>query len=372
MKKIVLAVLFLVLFSAVTLANGEYVEVVGQASINRDLVQAREMAKNHAFRNAIEQGLGVLVDSQTITRNYELIEDEIYTQARGYVAEYEILDRWQEGNIFYVEMAAVVKEDVLADDLEALDLIIHRAGDPRVMVVIPEEHARRIFHRYTTQEISGPTAETKITQQLLEAGFRVVDQSQVDEVRETEEIRRAIEGEVDAELDLKAEFDADLLVTGEAVSTYIGSQSSFHSYRANLDVNVIHADTAEVVAANSVSATGADLSELSAAKDAFADAGDKMAEYLIEKIPEAIVDSERSVELTITDISFSDLQDLQEVLNQIHLVDYVYTRDFSSNSARIDVDTSLSPMELANELTASDEFTLEIYGVSGNRVELSK
>ena len=53
------------------------------------------------------------------------------------------------------------------------------------------------------------------------------------------------------------------------------------------------------------------------------------------------------------------------------MVDNVYVRDFSGGYARMDVDTSLAPMDLATEISQS-ELNLEIMGLSGSKIELKK
>ncbi|MCK8817877.1 flagellar assembly protein T N-terminal domain-containing protein [Natroniella sulfidigena] len=373
-KRAVLLALIIVLFSSpIAFAQeGNYVEVEGRANISAgNLVQARDMATTDAFRNAVEKGVGVFIDSQTKTNNYELIEDSIFSQAQGYVADYEVLDTWNQDGVFYVKIRALVQEELLEDDLDALDLVIHRAGDPRVMVVIPgEEYIRRRWN--SARAISTPAAEREITRQLLDAGFRLIDQNQVDQARNSEGVRRALAGDADAFRELRAEYDADLLVIGEATSQFVEERQGFYSYRATLSTEVVETDTAELVASHGVSESGIDITETAAARDSLANAGAKMGEYLLDVVSEAISDGERSVQLTISGISFSDVDDFEAELKEMSFVDAVYLRDFSGGSARFDLNTSILPMQLSREIANESEFSLEVTGVSGSQINLSK
>ncbi|WP_408956164.1 flagellar assembly protein T N-terminal domain-containing protein [Natroniella sp. ANB-PHB2] len=374
-KRVFLLVLItiLLLSSAIVSAqDGNYVEVEGRANINRgNLVQARDMATTDAFRNAVEKGVGVFIDSQTKTSNYELIEDSIFSRAQGYVADYEILDTWNQDGIFYVRIRALVQEELLEDDLDALDLVIHRAGDPRVMVIIPsEEYIRRRWS--SARRISTPAAEREITRQLLDAGFRLIDQNRIDQARNSEGVRRALAGDADAFRELRAEYDADLLVIGEATSQFVEEREGFYSYRATLSTEVVETDTAELVASHGVSESGIDITETAAAKDSLASAGAKMGKYLLDVVPEAISDGERSIQLTISGISFSDVDDFESELKEMSFVDAVYLRDFSGGSARFDLNTSILPMQLSREIENESELSLEVTGVSGSQINLSK
>ncbi|MCK8825838.1 hypothetical protein [Fuchsiella alkaliacetigena] len=364
-KLALLLLIILLLFSVTSLEaeEGDRVKVTGQAQIEGgDLAQAREMAKSDAFRNAVEEAMGVLVDAQTRTRNYELLEDSIYTQARGYVAEYEVLDISTAQGQIQIELEALVKEEDLAEDIDALELTIHRAGDPRIMVVVPDDSP--------WYKESGPAAETEIISKLVDNGFRLVDQEQIKEVRDSEVVRRALDGDEEAYQQLAAEHNKDLLVLGEGFSELVEERSGFYSYRARLEARVVKLDTAEIITAQGVQKTEVDISRDNAVQKSLAAAGAEMAEYLLEVIPEAITDTERSLQVTVSGIAFEELQELEEFLKNIHLVDGVYQRDFVDGTARLDIDGSLLPMQMAREITEGSELPLEVSGVSGNKIEL--
>ena len=372
-KKVVFLVIVILFFtfSNIVYSQGMEVIVEGMSEVsNGDLVQAKDMAQENALRNAVEQAVGVTIDAETKTENHELIEDSIYSQSRGYVSEYDIIDSRSEGDIFFIEIRAVVKEDILEDDLDDLDLVIHRAGDPRIMVIIPnEEYRQRRWNR--TRDISDPAAESAITQKLLEAGFRLIDQNQIEEARDSEKIRRAVAGDAEAIHEIRVEYDADLLITGEAVTEFSEEIQGFYSYRASLNAQVVNTDTAEIVATHGLNQSGADVTETAAAKDSLASAGEKMGDYLLDVIPEAISDVERSVQISVSNVSFSEVNELEDKLKEMRFIDAVYMRDFSASSARFDLNTSLRPNQLARELDSHDDFSLEIIGVSGNKIDIS-
>lgn len=362
----ILVLLFLLLFSSSLFGDeGTYVEVEGVGEItDGNLVRARELAITDGLRGAVEQAVGLVVDSQTKVRNFQLIEDSILTKTQGYVSQYQVLDSWTSQGILYVRLGVVVKERILLDDLAALDLIIRRAGDPRIMVIIPEEHLRRA--------IPDPAAETEIIRQLLEAGFRLVDQSQVTRVRESEVYRQALAGDRDAYQRLQAEYDADLLVIGEAFSELVGTYHGFFSCRARVEVRVVRTDTGEIIAAHGVHESGVDITESAASKKSLAEAGGVMARYLMEVLPESLAESSRSLQLTVSRVTFLEVQELLDTLQGMHLVEDVFLRDYVGDGARIDVNTSLLALQLAQVILDSVQLPLTVTGVSGSKVDLAK
>lgn len=354
------------IFTAPLLAeeNVEIIEAEGMADLeDRGTAQAKDMAINDALRNAVEKAIGTYVDSETVSKNYETIEDSILTKTEGYVSDYEVIDETKDetDEIYKVKIEAEVVTEILKDDIDTLELTIERANDPRVVVVIPEEHIER--------EIPDPAAETEIIRKLKEAGFRLVDQEQVEKARDSEEARRAASGEEDAYEELAARFDADLMVIGEAFSEFNEEYEGMTSCRARVEIRVVRADTGEILTAHGIHASGADVTESTASKKALQEAGSEMADYLLETLPEEISDTERSVQLSINSINFNQLNDLEERLKDTHLIEDVNTRDFVGSSAEIDLKTSLLPMQLAEELSSWDSPALEIKGVSGGKIE---
>jgi len=117
------------------------VEVEGQAVIsNGNEVAARDAARADAVRKAIEQVVGVYVSSESLTRNFELIRDEIYARANGFAVIEKILQEGAQGGIYRTKAQVkvyLVQNDegkqALAEKLRDLGLL----RQLRIMVVIP-------------------------------------------------------------------------------------------------------------------------------------------------------------------------------------------------------------------------------------------
>ena len=106
---IALAALVLCLFWAATVLAAS-VTATGQGATEREALHA-------AMREAIEQKIGVLVDSQTYVENYRVIHDRIYTHSEGYIAGYDILKSEYKNGYYEITLRADVREDLLNTDL---------------------------------------------------------------------------------------------------------------------------------------------------------------------------------------------------------------------------------------------------------------
>ena len=90
------------ILSAVTVSAAA-VTVTGMGSSER-------AALKQALRQAVEQQVGVMVDSRSYVQNYRLIYDRVYTQADGYIKSYEVLESSHKNGIYQVKVKADVQE----------------------------------------------------------------------------------------------------------------------------------------------------------------------------------------------------------------------------------------------------------------------
>ena len=111
-----------------------------------------DKAEQNAFSQAIEQVVGVLVDSETKVKNDELIRDEVLTHSRGYVEKYTVLKRWQEDGLYHATIHAVVARDKLAVTLRGMKIAMREVAGGQAAHQIgfdvgEEEKAAKMFEK---------------------------------------------------------------------------------------------------------------------------------------------------------------------------------------------------------------------------------
>jgi hypothetical protein len=140
MKRGMLQVLVLVcgLFAFSGQLFAQSVTAVGRAEIvgsNRD--GARSNALTNAFREAVEKGIGVWVQSQTEVKDAALVRDQILTRAQGYVTEHEIVKEKVEDNMMVVTIRASVAVDLIGADIKSLvGRVSTSMGNPSITFVL--------------------------------------------------------------------------------------------------------------------------------------------------------------------------------------------------------------------------------------------
>ena len=120
------------------------VTAVGRAEItgsNKD--GARSNALANAFRDAVESGIGVWVQSQTEVKDAALVRDQILTRAQGYVTDHEIVKEKVEGNTLVVTIRANVAVDQIGADIKSLvGRVSLSMGNPSITFVLTSWETR--------------------------------------------------------------------------------------------------------------------------------------------------------------------------------------------------------------------------------------
>ena len=90
--------------------------------------QTAEDARKDAFRNAVRQAVGALIDAETLVQNDQVIKDEILTYSNALVKSYKELDKpKRDGDLYRVTIVAAVEnlglEKKVAKAKESFQLI---------------------------------------------------------------------------------------------------------------------------------------------------------------------------------------------------------------------------------------------------------
>lgn len=350
------------------------VKVEGVGAIqNGNYAKARDEAIWDAQRRAVEKGVGVMLASETVVANAQLLSDNIYTQANGFVQSYDVISENKDEYLYYINIKAVVKKMDLTSKLVILGLI-KKVGDPRIMVVIPEEHLR--------SPIPDPAGETEIIKNLVSYGYRVVDQKQIAAIRYSEKGKKMAAGDVSAAVEIGEQFGADIIITGEAFSqlqTTNIQNSGLVSCGARLEFRVIKVDNAEIVAAGSASMAAVGMSEAVAAKEALRKSGELISkggkdvygtkiESLVADIAKAML-QKSSFQITITGLTHDQYTKFVAEMKKERTFKGVFPREMSGSVARIDIDTDRSIEEVKDVVEGVEGVPLKIISSTKNKVD---
>lgn len=85
-----------------------------------------DKALQNAIRNAVEQVVGIYVNSESLVRNNILIKDEILTHSGGYVQETQIISTENSDGLISLKLRAVVASTRIKNKIQSLNIAIKK------------------------------------------------------------------------------------------------------------------------------------------------------------------------------------------------------------------------------------------------------
>lgn len=307
-------------------------QVVAEGEAPASEPDARDKAVADALRNCVMIGIGVYVDSTTLGGNYQVITDDILLHADGFATLDEVLSTQVKDGLFQVKVKASVSNRPLVNKLKALGLL----HEWKVGVVIPEKFASN------PDTVLDSAAETEIARELLNAGYRVIDERRRRELAKDEAANRASKGDKAALKLIKKEFDVDILVTGEASAEYVDQDEiggvMFYRTRGHIIAKAYYADTGELLSMNDKFADGLDQTKILSAKKCLKELGRRAALTLSEDLMLIPASQTPYVTVKITNLTnASEASQVERAIKQIIGVTQVKRQRFSNGALEMNV-----------------------------------
>lgn len=347
---------------AVQSTGNKTVEVDGYGVSKADaLLQAK--------RNAVEDGIGVVLSSQTEVENFMLKKDIVITQSFGAVRSFTLLKEEQQTDSWYVKIRAVVSLDSITSDLMALKILLVSMDKPRMMVLIKEK--------------DGQNSQAAITDFLQGKGFELVDPAQAATLMSKDDpfIRAAIAGDPVAAAKLGAENGAEYIVVGTVRKSLLDSdflsETGMKSGQASLTVKVVNCSNGRIVATKSATGAAVHVAEdIAQSEAAIKAATTLMDKKLFESIVASFQDTINNganFEVSVTGIkNYRTQKSITRLLQETEGVVTVTKRSYGGGILELsvlfkgNVDTFCDRTDSKN----INDKTLLVTDVTGNRVKL--
>jgi hypothetical protein len=376
----VLVALFIIITPVMASPKGSQVEAEGYATIvdgRKDA--AREQAINDAFRRAVEQAVGVMVESETLVKNFELISDKVYSKSSGYIKKHTILNERVDGDAFRVRIQATVFMVKLEKALDDIGLIIKKAGKPRLMLLIAEQNVisdKPSFWWGPGGGLDMGIVENTLMSELMPKGFIFVDRQVV--LAGMKEVPAGPNLSNDLALKLAKMGEAEVVVIGQAVAKagipLMGT--TIRSCQATISVRVLNADSGEPIASVSTNDRTAHVDPVTGGSEALKKASIEMARKLMPEILakwKTRVNSAHTVKLSLTGMKFGNMKNFKEFLqDKFESVEEIYDRSYRDGIASLDLEIRGDIRDLAEGLngTSFSGGHFEVLSFTSNVVEV--
>lgn len=330
-------------------------------------------ALESAKRDAVEQGVGVLIASETLVKNAQVANDRILSKSNGYVKSFkeEYSEQGSDG-LWTVRITADVTDilDEVVQDQLALDLLLDWLDNPRFLILINE------------QNVDDPTtifSETEIGKIMGERGFDIVSPAITKALQQRNINLAELENDPLKAGALAAEFGAEYIVIGNARSVAVSNPilGSRFSGQGNISAQIVRADNAQILAQETFHGKATHVDPITAGMYSLRNAAEELSHYLVvESVRKWSLEQSnaRTITLRINGVTYRDRKTIVAFLeNEINNVENVDLRSFAAGLATLSVDFAGSNETLGMAIDGKQIGTKTMYitGETPNSFDIS-
>lgn len=383
MKHISTVFILILIISIYAFADLINVQITGEGKINSgDVTKARSDAFNDAMSKAVEEGVKSFLVQSIVNENHELIKNNIYSKAGGYIKSIEIINEKidnKKPDTYKITANASIITDNIQRDLTNLNLYKYKDRLPGVLVFIQEKNIDNVHWHFQTKNLN--TSEKKVREVFRLNKFRVVDQDVLlNEIKPDEE-RGFYTENLSAIISISQRYGADLVIVGKAISRSPQDRANQNvdlQIQASVSLQAIQVDNGKTIAA------GTGLTQITH-KDAIV--GGEMAIAMAAKdaANELIANLSRSGSQNIVSgidilMIVSGLKSLESLIlfqkefkRNVAELRSIKRRTFSDGTAAYDLVSSLDGTKIADRLLLPglNSFNVKVRSKSEKYLELN-
>ena len=363
MKKYFLVILVCFLITEVLLSQSQTAQGIGYGL-------TKDAAIEQAKRDAVENGLGAYISSETVVTATSL-SDNIYSKAQGFVKKFDIVNEKKDpdGN-WEITISAEVTQmlDQVMQDEAALQTLLNSMNRPRIIFLLREEN---LIDNTPTD-----FAETKLLSMFYEKGFDVVDRQLVQALKGKPDFEQALEGNVAAAAKIAGMLGAEVIVIGTAKISSGGEFYGMTSGQADLNGKIVRVDTGEILAVvPNAHGKKPHISPSTAGVNAVNMAAAKMGEDIIRQLIQKWSTQQSNfvkVFIVLKNVDFGSYMMFQSFLSAqtVSGIRNAYSKSLNDGVAEYEVEFEGKAMDLAMGLsqTTPDGLNFKVTGMTGNRI----
>ncbi len=347
------------------------------AIIEGDPAQTDKNARREARRKAVEQGAGVLVESNTIVRNFQMVADEIATSAKGIIMD----EQWgplvdgDTKTTKKIKLTAKVSPEAIEG---AICSVVKQNHDPKVSLVFVEKIGDE--NKWSTER---GMIEAMFASAFKDACFTIVEAGvKVSEVTATGDLTQET-------IDLvvkNSNAQYVVLGTGKVIKSdktnALIEGTKMNSYAVSANLKLVNTSTNEIEAVAYKSANILGISPENALKavEKTNNKNQMIVEAVMDDIMKKVaqrwtsdmVNSGR-VSVIVKEVpSFAAAKAFKELVTRVNTGGTIEQRDVKGGQATFDVDVEGGAEQLASliEGKKAGKFTVEVLEVSRGKVIL--
>ncbi|MFH2218552.1 MAG: hypothetical protein ABII68_02685 [Pseudomonadota bacterium] len=389
MKRVRVVIIILSIFAmfsslvrAEEAARIKTVEVIGTSVVHGDDIPA---AKDESIANSLVSAVARiaadLLPLDALVRNFQTLNDTLYTRTGEFVRDYKVLTSLKSGNEYRVIVQATVFVDKIEQQLLSAGIMVDMKEMPRVLFFISEQRLDDIVPTFWPGEDSNfpeSFSEIAMSGAVSAKGFTVIDPVGIFQDTGMTLEPYKTEPEDGTAVSLGLQLQADLVIIGKSISyrTQSVMGENIRSFKSVVTVRALRTDTGEEIAAATQTAITTGTDEISGSREALKMAGALAGEDLASRITGAW--QKRAEQSDLLEIMVEGTGNLasfvkfRRLISGIPGVKEIQIKEMKSNEATLLIDFEGSGKDLADALMLKnlESIGINIYEVSQSRLKI--
>lgn len=381
-RSFVVVALVLGLAAGDAMAQDSEVQAIGVAAImGGDKPAARDRAIADAQRKAVEQAVGTMVSSETVTENYQLVSDKIFSKAKGYIKKYKIVSEKEESGTVMVTIKATVGAGNLKKDLDGILGLLRAKNMPRVLLMIAEQNvgdsSASFWWGDKNFSANLDAAENGFIDAWIPKGIRFVDRQALLGKIEVGPALSSAEPTDDAIKSFAGSAGAEVVIKGKAVASDQGPimGTQMHSIRADISLVALNLDNAQIMGTAVTSKVANHINPITGGTRALKAVAQQAADELLGKILaqwQSEVHGSTTITLKVSGVKrMKTARKMLEALKtNVRGVEDARQRSYRKKVATIEVEIKGTSQDLATSLEEKkfNGMSFEVDEVTGNTI----
>lgn len=314
---------------------------------------AMEQAKQDALRRAVEQACGVFISGQTRTKDYAAVYDKAMAQAQGYISEFKITASRVDDGISYCTVNALVSLKSFEEEWARLLHTLESEDNPRCIVVIVEDNNVDDANPPS----AGGVAQSIIENSFMKKGIQLMDNTGSGDTR-NRDIQVAAQGnDIKKLAAMYGSFKSDVIITGKAEARASGTSElagrTIYKWSATISIRAYHTDSAQMLMANSYTATATSVNPNAGGNDALKKCAEEYSGAILREMAEAWRKRQqvrRTVQVTLENCTRADYKAFEEAIRAMDGVQGIRMRELVKEVCQTEIEWSYDNERLISRI----------------------
>ncbi len=356
------------------------VEAIGTATVQgKNVPSARKRAIADSLVTSVELVAGKIVPLDARIRNFETLNQVLYSHTDKFVQDYKVLTELKTGNRYRVMVQATVRADKIREEMEQLGVITGLKSIPRILFLIAEQNIDDPSPRYQfalTAEETPLSSENAMAEIMRRKGLIVIDPENLLQGEEMPAITVPVDDQTALMLGLK--LQADVVVIGSARVIQSANTMGVYTraFRGVVTARALGTLTGAEAAKTTRAVMSAGFEAEAAGREALTKAGILAGQDLTGQIISRWKrEQSASVDLEIVvggTRNLADFVTFRRTISDIEGVASILIKEIKPDDAIIGIDFDGNALMLAEAMLLEifDSFGINIYDVSDSRIML--